>query len=67
MTKFGKQNVLACVERMANELSDGEQKVKVEGVAYWAKGSPESLIEPMHYFEWQEAIEGENYERPNGR
>ena len=67
VAKFGKQNVVACVEKMANELPDGEQKVKVEGVGYWANHPPESLIEPMHYFEWQEAIEGDNYERPNGR
>ncbi|MEO1034296.1 MAG: hypothetical protein AAFX44_01935 [Pseudomonadota bacterium] len=67
VTKFGKQNVIDCVKKMAGELSDGEQKRKVEGVGYWANHPPENLIEPMHYFEWEEVIEGENYERPTVR
>ncbi len=67
VARFGRQSVVECASRMASALPDGEQKVKLEGVVYWAEHPPESLIEPMHYFEWQEAIEGENYERPIGR
>ncbi len=62
--RFGKKHVIECAEEMASHLPEGNPKTRVSTVAYWAKMPAESLIEGMHYYEWEEAIEGDQYERP---
>jgi hypothetical protein len=60
ISQFGKWNVLRAVESVAGAASlTGEQRVRVEGIAYWARMPTSELAKPLHYWEWQEVIEDE--------
>ena len=59
ISQFGKWNVLLATERFANSASPGEQRSRVEGISYWARMPTSELAKPLHYWEWQEVIEGE--------
>jgi hypothetical protein len=58
VTQFGKTQLLSTIEQLVGRSTDSTQKVKLEGVAYWAKMPAANLAEPLHYFSWEEAIEG---------
>ena len=57
VTQFGKSNVLETIEEMTAKLPEGQQKTRINGVAYWARMPSASLVESLHYFEWKEVIE----------
>ena len=59
ISQFGKRNVLLAAERLASAAPPGEQRSRVEGISYWAGMPTSELTKPLHYWEWQEAIEGE--------
>ena len=57
VTQFGKSNVLNAVEVLCGQLPEGKQRTRLEGIAYWARMPAASLIDALHYFEWEETIE----------
>ena len=61
VTQFGKYNVLTEIEKVlsSNSLA-ADQRARVEGIKYWAEMPAASLSADYAYFEWQEAIEGNN-------
>lgn len=59
VSQFGKWNVLRAVDNFVGRGSSGEPRSRVEGISYWAKAPTSELAKPLHYWEWQEAIEGE--------
>jgi hypothetical protein len=58
VTQFGKAQLLDTIEQLVRGATDSALKIKLEGVAYWAKMPTADLAEPLHYFVWEEAIEG---------
>ena len=61
VSQFGKWTVLNKVKEFLNSGNLNEdQKKYLESVSYWASGPASGLAESLHYFEWQEVIEGEN-------
>jgi hypothetical protein len=60
VTQFGKWNLAAEIKKVVNDNSYSDQERRLaEGVWYWASGPASKLSHDLHYFEWQEAIEGE--------
>jgi hypothetical protein len=61
VSQFGKWNLASEIkEYVANtKLNDIEQR-RVETIWYWASSPSSKLSNDLHYFEWQEAIEGED-------
>lgn len=59
VSQFGKWYVLNAVESLVSSLPSGEQRRRVEGISYWARMPTSELAKPLHYWEWQEVIEGE--------
>lgn len=62
VTQFGRACVLHAIEKALGRGTDSAQKVKLEGVAYWARMPAADLVEPLHYFVWEEAIEGKAHD-----
>lgn len=62
ISNFGKRQIVEDLsELLASELTKNA-KVNVEGVQYFVRHNPASLVEKLHYFEWVEVIEGEMFE-----
>jgi hypothetical protein len=58
VSQFGKWHVLQEVEQLTARGSLAErQRVRVEGIGYWASFPTSELAKPFHYWEWQEVIE----------
>lgn len=58
VAQFGKWNLLREINEFV--VSPGlsqEQRVRVEGIGYWASFPASELTKPFHYWEWQEVIE----------
>jgi hypothetical protein len=60
VSQFGKWAVLREIEKFANSVSPGETLSRVEGISYWVRMPTSELAKPLHYWEWQDAIEGEH-------
>ncbi len=59
VAEFGKWRVLREVEQLAALGSlQKQERVLVEGVAYFASFPASELAKPFHYWEWEEVIEG---------
>jgi len=60
VTQFGKWNLEKEIKDYvaSNELTESEIRI-VETIWYWASSPSVTLCEDLHYFEWQEVIEGE--------
>jgi hypothetical protein len=58
VTHFGKAQLLGAIGELMGSSTDSSQRVKLEGVAYWASMPAADLAAPLHYFTWEEAIEG---------
>lgn len=61
VSRFGKDNLLPLLAtKLSSEPLAEDQRVTLEGIQYWASMPASTLSERLHYFEWQEAIEGKN-------
>ena len=60
VARFGKGAVLASIRSLLSGDSSitHDGRVMLEGVQYWARYPTAELANRLHYFEWQEAIEG---------
>lgn len=61
LTQFGKWNLISQIDNLlANSSINQDQRIRLEGIKYWAKMPAVSLSSEFTYFEWQEVIEGKN-------
>jgi hypothetical protein len=61
VTQFGKWNLKKEIDQyISNPSTTKDQRKMVKSVWYWASMPTSGLSEDLHYFEWQEVIEGEN-------
>ena len=59
LTQFGKWNLISEIDNLlANSWINHDQRIRIEGIKYWAKMPAVSLSSGFTYFEWQEVIEG---------
>jgi hypothetical protein len=60
ITQFGKWNLEKEIKDYvaSNKLTELDTR-RVETIWYWASSPTVTLCEHLHYFEWQEVIEGE--------
>ena len=58
--QFGKWNVKDCIDKklMDQNLTENE-KIRIKGLWYWAKTPAQYLASELCYWEWKEAIEGD--------
>jgi len=61
LTQFGKWNLISAIDELLSGNSlNHDQRIRIEGIKYWAKMPAVSLSSEFSYFEWQEVIEGKN-------
>lgn len=59
VAEFGKWRLLQEVAQLTALGSlEKQEQVRVEGIAYWASMPASELAKPLHYWEWEEVIEG---------
>ncbi len=61
VSQFGKIHLNSVLIEMLSDSSFSEsERIYIDSVLYWVSSPAAKLVEPLHYFEWQEVIEREN-------